>query len=162
MGRAHSYIRGDLGQRFWPKVKKSEGCWEWQASLDTAGYGNFGVRQVSGKYLMQRAHRVAWELVRGAPLTSDQYLCHRCDNPRCVNPDHLFVGDAKANAQDCVSKGRLGPRGGEDNPRAKLTETEVAEIRKSALPLSALAARFGVGKSTVHAARKRVSWGHLP
>ena len=165
MGKAFNYVRGTLGERFWSKVDKSnlDGCWEWQASLDTRGYGNFGVPRDdgSGRYIMQRAHRVAWELTNGKLASSAQHLCHTCDNRKCVNPAHLFVGNPKINVADCIRKGRLGDRGGENNPRAKLTVADVLTIRASDLSLSQLAQQYGVAKSVVNYAKRGITWRGL-
>lgn len=165
MGAAFNYLRGvTLEERFWSKVdKRSDGeCWEWQASLDTQGYGNFGLprNDGTGRYLTQRAHRVAWLLMRG-PVERHEFLCHHCDNRKCVNPSHLFVGDHQSNMDDCVAKGRLGDRRGESNSRAKLGPEDVLAIRQSALPLHELATLYGVGRSAVWSARNAKSWAHL-
>lgn len=161
MGKAFQYRRGvPLADRFWAKVdRRSPGeCWNWLASLDSRGYGNFGVRR-GDRFVMHRAHRVAWELEYNADLAAGVVLCHSCDNRRCVNPAHLFAGTQRDNMADCVSKGRLGDRAGERNPRAKLTAESAAAIRSSALPLSKLSALYGVAKSTVAAVKAGQSWG---
>lgn len=163
MGKAFNYVRGSLSDRFWVKVNKlgPDDCWEWQASIDTRGYGNFGVPKNDGKYLMQRAHRVAWELTNGPLLGSSQHLCHTCDNRKCVNPAHLFIGNPKLNMQDCAAKGRFNNRKGENNPRSKLTIDDVKNIRNSDLPLSKLALQYGVAKSVVGYARNKITWTHV-
>lgn len=86
--------------RFWSKVKKSEGCWEWQATLSNKGYGQF---RVDGKLAL--SHRFAYELAKG-PILKGLHILHSCDNPACVNPDHLSVGTRADNMQDMTSKGR--------------------------------------------------------
>ena len=165
MGKAFNYVRGTLSDRFWSKVSKgdADACWEWQASLDTRGYGNFGVprNDGTGRYIMQRAHRTAWELTNGPLLGSAQHLCHTCDNRKCVNPSHLFIGNPKINMQDCSAKGRFNDRAGENNPRAKLTAADVLDIRASSLPLSVLAKQYGVAKSVVGYAKRGVTWRGL-
>jgi hypothetical protein len=164
MGKAFNYVRGTLEDRFWAKVERrsDDECWEWRASVDTRGYGNFGVTRNdgTGQYIMQRAHRVAWELTNG-PLQRSMHLCHTCDNRKCVNPRHLFVGNPKINMADCVAKGRLNDRSGENNPRAKLTADDVRAIRVSAEPLSVLATKYGVAKSVVGYARNGKTWRGL-
>lgn len=166
MGKAFNYVRGQsLDARFWSKVNRSAdgGCWEWMASLDSGGYGNFGVprNDGSGRYIMQRAHRVAWELTHGPLASQRQHLCHTCDNRRCVNPSHLFIGDPKINMADCLSKGRLNDRRGELNPRAKLTAAQVLQIRMSSRSLGALANDLGVSKSVVASAKSGDTWSHV-
>lgn len=160
MGKAFQYRRGvSLAERFWVKVDRCghDECWNWLASLDSRGYGNFGVKR-NGRFVMQRAHRVAWELEYNTTLAAGVVLCHSCDNRRCVNPKHLFAGTQQDNMADCAAKGRFGDRAGEHNPRAKLTAEDVLAIRESPLPLSALANRYGVAKSTVAAAKAGQSW----
>jgi predicted XRE-type DNA-binding protein len=111
-------------ERFWEKVKKVDvGCWEWQASVfQKNGYGQF-----RWNYKQWRAHRVAWTLVFGE-IPSDLCVLHRCDNPRCVRPDHLFLGTHKDNAEDRERKGR-GCK--ERRFNAKVTPETVREIRRA-------------------------------
>jgi hypothetical protein len=165
MGKASNYVRGSLEERFWVKVDRrgDDECWEWRASLDTRGYGNFGVprNDGTGRFIMQRAHRIAWELANGPLQSSAQHLCHTCDNRKCVNPAHMFIGNPKLNMADCAAKGRLGDRRGENNPRAKLTEDEVRMIRASSKPYSELAKEHGVVKSVIGYAKSGVTWAHL-
>lgn len=165
MSKCHSYVRGSLAERFWSKVEigTPEQCWEWQASLDTRGYGNVGVPKVdgSGKFITQRAHRIAWELTNG-PLPAGLLVCHRCDNRKCVNPAHLFLGDHKTNSQDCVAKGRIKDRKGANNARAKLSEDCVKAIRSSDAPTAVLSEQFGVSKSTILSVRNGTTWSSAP
>ncbi len=87
------------GERFWAKVQKGDGCWEWQGYRDAGGYGRLTVQRRP-----ELAHRMAFYLTYG-PF--EGYVLHACDNPPCVRPDHLFVGGQKANMQDASSKRRI-------------------------------------------------------
>lgn len=95
-------LKSDPLDRFWSYVKKSDGCWEWTGHVMSPDrpYGYFSVGATQ-----YRAHRWIFERLHGA-LPRDVYVCHRCDNPRCVRPNHLFSGTAKDNMQDCLRKGR--------------------------------------------------------
>lgn len=97
--------------RFWSKVQKSEECWEWRGTVSPQGYGYFCICS-QGIPKNYRAHRLAWEFVYGAP-PEDMYVCHTCDNRRCVRPDHLWLGTHSDNMLDCSDKGRYGRKKGE-------------------------------------------------
>lgn len=98
-----------IEDRFWSKVRKDDGCWEWTASVNRRGYGwlHFGGK-VERKAL--KAHRVSWEIHNG-PIPDGLWVLHKCDNPRCVRPDHLFLGDRTDNMRDCAAKGRISTVG---------------------------------------------------
>lgn len=144
-------------------LNSETGCWEWTASLNTNGYGQFRINGTT-----EQAHRAAWMIFRG-PIPKDQSaygtvnVLHRCDNPLCVNPEHLFLGDQSDNATDAVSKGRWGKRGmiGEEHGRARLTEPQVRLIRASSDSAETLAIKLNVSKSTILHVRKRRSWKHI-
>jgi hypothetical protein len=152
--------------RFWAKVAKSEGCWTWTASLNN-GYGQF---KVSGRMVL--AHRISWLLHTGA--SPDLDVLHRCDNPLCVRPDHLFLGDQAANMRDMATKGRsahgerhpsrLYPEQicrGERNGQAKLTAAKVREARArhaAGEGQRELARAFGVSQATMRFALLGRTW----
>lgn len=158
-------------ERFWSKVEKTEGCWLWVRARTAAGYGHF--------YILRQhhyAHRFSYELAHG-PIPTGLIVCHRCDNPQCVRPEHLFLGTDADNSRDKWSKGRgvapTGERSGsrrhpEQRPRgesavlSKLTEDAVRAIRARAdEPRHALAAEFGVSVPTICHVIARRSWRHV-
>ena len=89
--------------RFWAKVKKSDGCWEWTGALTRVGYGHFFMGHRNDQ--RQGAHRVSWAIHNG-PIHNGLHVLHRCDNRRCVRPSHLFLGTNQDNQQDCLDKNR--------------------------------------------------------
>ena len=110
--------------RFWQKVDKTDGCWEWTGSKKRRGYVEFFA---DGKTCL--AHRWSYEAHNG-PIPPGLFVCHKCDNPCCVRPDHLFVGTAKDNMQDCSKKGRLAPPHPGLKYKGKLTLEQVSVIRR--------------------------------
>jgi hypothetical protein len=116
------YTRGlSLADRFWAKVEYDKaGCWLWTASLSEDGYGYFGVHEVDG-WRMRKAHRIAYQLAYG-PIPEGVRVLHTCDDPRCVNPEHLFLGTQTDNMRDMAAKGR-------GVYRARLTAEQVRTIR---------------------------------
>lgn len=144
--------RGTFEERFWRKVRKSEepdGCWIWIASRRFHGYGQIAPAGVIGKPVP--AHRASWEMHFG-PIPDGLCVCHRCDVPACVRPDHLFLGTKKDNSEDMVAKGRstAGPR----NWSYKLTPEIVAKMRQESGPYSQTAKKFGVCLATAWRVRK--------
>jgi len=91
--------------RFWTRVRQGEGCWEWQGTVHSAGYGV--LRGPNGK--QWKAHRAAFFLTHGTLPGPGRYVCHRCDNRLCVRPDHLYDGDAVDNNRDTVERHRRAP-----------------------------------------------------
>lgn len=139
------------------KIAKSpNGCWEWTGYRNENGYGRTykNTRRIY-------AHRLSYELFCG-PITDADTVCHRCDNPICVNPDHLFVGTRGDNNRDSVAKGRNAR--GERNNSAKLTEDQVRAIRtaKARGALSKdLADTYHVHKNMIHYICSRKNWKHV-
>jgi HNH endonuclease len=134
-------------RRFLDKVEiKENGCIEWIAGRDVAGYGVFSVRKDIGEYKAYKAHRFALELSLGQILSSDIFACHHCDNPGCVSPDHLFPGTNRDNVDDMLSKGRSN---------RNLSDEQVRSIRRDILlgndKIVELAKKHGTKSATISA-----------
>ena len=146
---------------FWDKVDKTDTCWLWQASKDKHGYGQLTYH---GRHRM--AHHVAFELTHGA-VPDGLVICHTCDTPGCVNPDHLYAGTHKQNTADMLERKRArhGRSPGSNNPSAKLTEADVLEIRwmyeNGTLTNRAIAEHFGVTDALIGMIVKRKIWTHI-
>lgn len=154
--------RTPLEARFWAKVvKNGDGCWSWTAGTDQHGYGRIGLGAKSDP--IERAHRISWLLHRG-PIPVGMCVLHRCDNPICTRPDHLFLGTRTDNAADKTAKGRAkGPRG-IANKRAKLTDDSVATIYSLYLQgrtMASLARDFGVTPPAVRALARGWTWNQI-
>lgn len=147
----------EVRERIEANVRKDEatGCWLWQGALSADGYGSLRIGGAK-----ERVHRAAYRHFKG-DIAPDLCVCHRCDNPACVNPDHLFLGTPKDNALDRAAKGRGGNLRGGCNGRAKLTEEQVRAIRTSAETGAAIARRLGVSKVLVCRIRRGEAWTHL-
>jgi hypothetical protein len=145
--------------RFMKRVKKGgrDECWPWTGSLNS-GYGQF--RNQAGE--IELAHRASWRMFVG-PIPDGMHMLHRCDNPPCVNPAHLFLGSQNDNVQDMWAKKRANPgtSRGEKHGMAKLTAEIVKEIRKSSDMGTVLALRYGVSHSTITDIRHRRIWNHI-
>jgi len=121
-------------ERFWKRVEKTSSCWTYQG----AAKGILGYRQLLADGQRVMAHRFSWELHFG-PIPDGLLVCHKCDNPPCVRPDHLFLGTHKDNAADKVSKGRQTRCGannyhrGEDHYAARLTAADVFKASRVAI-----------------------------
>jgi hypothetical protein len=163
-------------ERFWLKVHKGDGCWEWIGSRSQAGKG-YGQFWLEGR--LRAAHRLIWMWERGA-IPEGMHVCHACDNRACVRIDHLFLGTRFDNMADAAQKGRnamqlypernafRGPNRpqvrGEQQGNAKLTAAKVRELRALAAqgwPSTQLAERFGVHDGHVRRLVARKAWAHV-
>lgn len=144
--------------RFWPKVRKGPGCWEWVACRGANGYGRFSISRSK----WELAHRASWTLHNG-PIPDGLCVLHDCDNPACVRPDHLFLGTNADNTADMDAKGRrrVTPSFGEAHGKAKLTEGDVRAIRADSRPEREAAPDYGVSHSTFGKVRARTAWSHV-
>lgn len=115
-------------KRFFSKLQKSDGCWNWTGSKNEAGYGKLGQRY---------AHRLSWQLENKKEISSGMVICHHCDNPSCVNPGHLFIGTQKDNMQDMIKKNRQVKKNnsGQKNPmfgrfHSNSAKTKMSQAKK--------------------------------
>lgn len=164
-------------QRFWSRVTFSDACWEWQGHVSgSSGYGSI---KVEGHPV--KVHRLSY-LIHFGQIPTGMLVCHHCDNPRCVRPDHLFLGTPADNAADMVRKGRAasGDRNimrrhpeklqGERHGNARLTEDDIRFIRRHYVFVKTgqknptqrmLADMFGIDPQYVYLIAKRRSWAHV-
>lgn len=157
---ARRFAARPLATRFWRHVLKTDTCWLWQGQRDHEGYGLIWMRrETTGKQGGFLAHRVSW-MVNVGPLDASVCVLHRCDNPACVNPDHLFLGSQVDNIRDMTAKGRVAC--GSRKSCARLTEAGVRAIRALAAagPVDhhALAAAYGCHERTIRAVLNGESW----
>lgn len=136
------------------------GCWNWTAGHSASGYARSALR---GKAV--RANRLAMLILKGIE-PGDLYVLHRCDNPSCINPDHLFLGTAGDNAHDMIGKGRQRwvPARGERSRTAKLTDADVVAIREryaAGTLINTLRKEYGVKWDTIRDVVTRKSWSHV-
>lgn len=141
------------------RLNPDSGCWEWTASLIGRGYGQFKCAEDPKQ---QYAHRFSY-LIHKGPVPVGKCVLHRCDNPRCVNPEHLFLGTHEDNSQDMKSKGRH--LYGEKNDQAILTESDVRSIRMLCiardLSQSRIGEMFGISQIEVSRIHRRERWSHV-
>lgn len=137
--------------------KTNTGCWEWR---NTKGYG-----QLKSRKEHHATHVLSYRLFRGE-IPSGLFVCHHCDNPPCCNPEHLFLGTNQENLEDMRRKNRGRTPRGEACVSAKLTESQVIDIRRlhaaGVMSKSELASEYGVHMVTIGAIIKRITWKHIP
>lgn len=152
----------NFDERFWGRIDRSAGpnsCWMWTAGKFTEGYGAIHFRNS-----LWKASRVAWILVNGE-IPEGMWVIHRCDNPPCCNPAHLFLGTAADNTHDMVAKDRVCRTSGEARWSAKVTEEIVRDMRRRYIPrvvtLQQLADEYGVSFQLVSLIVNRKIWTHV-
>lgn len=155
MGRVATTLPPALSARFWSRVERGapEECWPWLGAKQK-GYGRFGWSR-----FYMRAHRAAFSLAHPGILSSGDVVCHRCDNPSCCNPDHLWVGTPADNIADKIEKGRQ-PRG-ETHGSAKVTIHQAKRILLDTRSHREVAGELGVSISTVYRIRTGRNWKFL-
>lgn len=145
-----------VNERFWAKVDKSGDCWVWTGlKRNGNSYGRF----YFNRYDVVAAHRFSYRLAYG-PFDESLFVCHRCDNPPCVNPAHLFLGTNRDNMLDCAAKGRMAR--GEKGSGAKLSRDQVEVIRQKyasgSITQKQLAREYSTVPSNIHKIVKLRSW----
>ncbi len=152
------------GEYFYQRVNKADpkDCWLWNGGLDKDGYGQVHTARVAQALGVTRAHQMAFKMFRGA-IPADKVVCHKCDNPQCVNPKHLFLGTVSDNNLDCIRKGRNSPVSGVRNAMAKLTPESIYEIRElqGTVTCFQVAKRYGISFAQVCNIWRRDSWSHI-
>ncbi len=142
-----------------PSIVENNECWEWQGTLHKSGYAIFSVG-----YRNFYAHRVSYCIATGTdPQNMD--VCHSCDNPKCVNPNHLFLGSHLDNMRDCFKKGRMVSFKGSKNGTSKLKEVQVIDIRRryanGGVLMRELADEFRVSLGLISHIVHRLTWRHV-
>jgi hypothetical protein len=160
-GTTEARKKPTTAERFMRFVSKGAGdeCWEWTGHRDSQGYGRFH----NGRR-MEKASRVSYRLFVGQIKSSRELVCHKCDNPSCVRPDHLFLGSHAENMKDMASKGRSARLQGGDNPSAKITKDVVIVILKmlqEGKKYREIADATGVSMSTVGNIKRGDSWSKV-
>ena len=133
-------------ERFVAFVNETPHCWEWTGAISPNGYGAFG--DETGKTVS--THRWIWEYTMG-PIPKGKHICHTCDNPSCVRPEHLYVGTVQTNIEDKIRRGRLGRCGGRGVTKLKKHEQDhICMQYKKGMSVKELAVKHGVHYNTIY------------
>lgn len=154
-----------LKKSFEKHVIRQEGCWSWKGPIAKGGYPVMSCRRKVGS---DRGHKVSW-IIHYGPIPKRMHVCHKCDNPICTNPEHLWIGTFKQNNDDKIAKGRgrYGPLPvfkGSLNPGSVLNEEKVKEIKKllnEGHSSYGIGKEFGVSKTTILRIKNGVNWSHV-
>ncbi|MDE2024909.1 MAG: HNH endonuclease [Patescibacteria group bacterium] len=152
--------RKSILERFENSYIKNEktGCWEWIKGLDRQGYGQIHDYDKQGKRITRYAHRISFEIYKHK-IPNNKLICHSCDNPKCVNPKHLWIGTTQENVDDKLKKNR--GLFGSKHQNSKLTEEDILFIRSSKARKSELARKFNVHFMTITNILRRNTWKHV-
>lgn len=150
-------------RKFWNKIRligaSDDDCWEWTRAMTQLGYG---VVRMDGRNFF--VHRIAFFLTHG-PFPNALKICHKCDNPKCCNPDHLFLGTQADNLHDMFRKDRRPAAKGVGTAAAKLNDAIVREIReryaKGGVTHRKLASEYGIAYSGIFGIVNRITWAHV-
>ncbi len=143
---------------FEKKVIKKDGCWDFKGAKIRGGYGTISVAGTN-----RAAHRISWWLHNGE-IPRGLLVLHKCDNPICTNPEHLFLGTQRDNIKDCEIKNRRAPQYGENNPLSILNKEQVIEIRRlleNGAKNKEISERFKIATSTVSCIKHRRNWRNV-
>jgi hypothetical protein len=156
-------VQEKMPKRFCTKVKFGEpdDCWEWQAGLSQHGYGKYKYKKENGIFSDINAQRYAWKLVF-YDLITEQEVCHKCDNRKCINPNHLFIGTKKDNNRDRDNKNRTAR--GEGGGNSKLTDNKVLFIKECLFngeKYADIAKKVGISKSNIGKINNFQLWAHV-
>lgn len=146
-------VRPRFDERYIPEP--NSGCWLWTGTMTKTGYGAISINGSVNK-----AHRVSWTLHCGE-IPEGMSVCHKCDVPVCVNPDHLFLGTHAENMGDMARKGRAGQKGNKNPRNVKVTHDQVRAIYHDRRPISSIAADYGITNTSVSNIKRRITWQHL-
>lgn len=138
-------------------VIKQEGCWDWKGIIEHTGYAKLGIRPPI------KAHRASW-LIHKGEIPKGLIVCHTCDNRKCTNPDHLWIGNHKENIQDKIKKGRANTPKGMQLKVSKLNDEQVKEVKihlKNGLTCSEIGRKYGFSRKIISRIKNGETWKHI-
>lgn len=153
--KGHRTIKHQILEKV--QIDNESDCWIWPNNIFNNGYGAIGII-INGVRKWKPVHRVAFEVFK-SPIQERMFVLHKCDNKRCVNPEHLHLGTQQDNMNDMVQRGRSLK--GEINPQAILTKEQAIEVKYGNTPTRVLTKKFGVHRDTIRSIRKGINWSWL-